>query len=138
MYQDLQKYRSNDVVTANQGRLIVMLYDGLIKQIDLGTEELGQTKPRLDVVNNALSKAQQIINELQISLDMEQGGQIAQSLLSLYRFFNQILVQANIRKNAAGLSAIRQQIVDLRTAWADIQLIQREAPRPSAGVNIAG
>ena len=138
MYQDLQKYRSNDVVTANQGRLIVMLYDGLIKQIDLGTEELGQTKPRLDVVNNALSKAQQIINELQISLDMEQGGQIAQSLLSLYRFFNRILVQANIRKNAAGLSAIRQQIVDLRTAWADIQLIQREAPRPSAGVNIAG
>ena len=99
MYQNFQQYRKNDVVTANQGRLIVMLYDGLIKQIDLGSAELRKEKPQLDVAHNALTKAQEILNELQISLNLEQGDQVAQSLLSLYRFFTETLMQANIRKN---------------------------------------
>ncbi|WGK68543.1 flagellar export chaperone FliS [Candidatus Haliotispira prima] len=139
MYQNLQRYRKNDVVTANQGRLIVMLYDGLIKQIDLGTAELRKEGPRLDLAHNALTKAQEILNELQISLDIEHGGQIAQSLLSLYRFFAKALIQANINKNSEGLPVIRQQIADLRDAWAQVQTTQCETPKqPAVGVNIAG
>ncbi len=138
MYQNSQRYRQNDIVTANQGRLIVMLYDGLIKQIDLGTAELRSESPRLDFAHNALIKAQEILNELQTSLDLEQGGQIAQCLLGLYRFFTQILVQANINKNPEKLPGIRQQIADLREAWVEVQATQHEAPGQTVGVNIAG
>ncbi|MEM9423444.1 MAG: flagellar export chaperone FliS [Spirochaetota bacterium] len=138
MYQNLQQYRKNDVVTANQGRLIVMLYDGLMKQIDLGTAELNKTHPQLDVAHNALTKAQEILNELQISLDLEQGGPIAQNLLSLYRFFSRTLMEANIHKNSDRLPMMRQQISDLRDAWAEVQGTPLTAPKQTAGVNIAG
>ena len=47
MQNNFHHYRNNDVVTANQGRLIVMLYDGLIKQLDLGTAELRKEIPDL-------------------------------------------------------------------------------------------
>ena len=137
MYQDLKRYHKNDVVTANQGRLIVMLYDGLLKQIDLSELELRKENPQLDVVHNALRKAQEIVNELQISLDIEQGGQIAQNLFNLYRFFNDTLVQANIRKDPNHLASIRQQIADLRNAWAEIPAAHSETPKKSTGVNIA-
>ncbi len=138
MYQNLQQYRKNDVVTASPGRLVVMLYDGLIKQIDLGATELSKQKPQLDTAHNALTKAQEILNELQISLDLENGGSIAQNLLSLYRFFTKILMQANIRKDSSELPKIRQQIVDLRDTWAEVQSTQREVPKQAIGVNIAG
>ena len=138
MYQNWQQYRKNDIVTANPGRLVVMLYDGLIKQIDLGSAELSKTKPQLDTAHNALTKAQEILNELQISLDLENGGSIAQNLLSLYRFFTKTLMRANIHKDSTELPNIRQQIVELRDTWAEVQSIQRETPKQSVGVNIAG
>ena len=141
MQNNFHHYRNNDVVTANQGRLIVMLYDGLIKQLDLGTAELRKEIPRFDVAHNALTKAQEILNELETSLDMEKGGEVAQNLLSLYRFFTHTLVQANIDKKAEDLPAIREQIAELREAWTQIQNEEQDEPKKTQdgyGVNVAG
>lgn len=141
MKNNSQRYRNNDVVTANQGRLIVMLYDGLIKQLDFGTAELRKESPKLDLAHNALTKAQEILNELETSLDMEKGGELAQNLLGLYRFFSRTLVQANIDKQADSLPAIRQQIVELREAWMQIQNTEQDTPQKTQdgyGVNVAG
>lgn len=141
MQNNLHRYRNNDVVTANQGRLIVMLYDGLIKQLDLGAAELRKQSPKLDLAHNALTKAQEILNELETSLDLEKGGEVAQNLLSLYRFFTRTLVQANIDKQPDSLSAIRKQIVDLREAWVQIQNTEQDAGQKTQdgyGVNVAG
>jgi len=115
-------YRETGVRTASKGRLIVMLYDGAIKHITAALERIngaGAVDTReLDKFNAACLKAQEIITELMVSLDMEKGGEIAGNLMSLYIFFNQELLQANIKRDRAKLAAVLRMMSTLRESWA--------------------
>jgi flagellar protein FliS len=75
-------YRETRVKTASQGRIIVMLYDEALRQIDEAVGLLDTGTKQLDRVNNSVVKAQDIITELMVSLDMEQGGDIARNLFA--------------------------------------------------------
>ena len=46
-----------------------------------------------------MQKTQAIITELEVSLDMEKGGEIAKNLMALYVYFNEELMNAGINKN---------------------------------------
>ncbi len=65
----LNAYKETTIRTASGGKLIVMLYDEALKQIDFAVEKLNQKSKQLDKVNIALLKAQDIITELMASLD---------------------------------------------------------------------
>jgi flagellar secretion chaperone FliS len=134
-------YRQTSVKTASQGRIIVMLYDEAVRQIDNALGLLRQNSRELDRVNNALVKAQDVITELMVSLDLEQGGEIAQNLLRLYLFFNDRLMEGNVKKEEGPLQEVRGMMVDLRDAWKQIEnLVPAEGRReyPTGGVNIDG
>ncbi len=135
----LNAYRQTRVKTAGQGRLIVMLYDEAIKQLDHAGQELKKSESKLDTVHNCIVKTQDIITELMASLDFEKGGDIAQNLYNLYMFFNQQLMEANIQKKPENLKEIRNLMSELREAWSSIEG-KAAAPEKSAamGVNIAG
>ena len=135
----LNAYRQTKVKTAGQGRLIVMLYDEAVKQMDFAVAELEKPEKKLDIVHNCIVKTQDIITELTASLDFDKGGDIAQNLYNLYMFFNQQLMEANIQKNPDNLKEIRRMVAELRDAWASIEG-KTSAPQNSAsiGVNIAG
>ena len=140
MTDPLSAYRQTRVKTAGQGRLIVMLYDESLRQIDIAEREMRTQGPRLDTVHNAIVKAQDILTELMVSLDFEKGGDIAANLFNLYMFFNQRLVDANMTKDPAGLVEVRDMLTELRGAWA---AIENQAPakgdlEESGGVNLAG
>ena len=74
------------------------------------------------------------------ALDFDQGGDIAKSLFSLYLFVNRQLLSANVKKEAALLTDVRQILEELGSAW--VQLATRsdvQAQEASAnGLNIAG
>ena len=112
------QYKKTEINTANQGRLIVMMYDGAIKFLNIALENLPSKK--YDIVNNNIIKAQDIIAELMISLNMEQGGQVAQNLFSLYVYFKKRLIEANIKKEAEPIHEVLKHLKDLRDAWAQI------------------
>lgn len=134
-------YRQTSVKTASQGRIIVMLYDEAVRQIDNALGLLRQNSRELDRVNNALVKAQDVITELMVSLDMEQGGEIAQNLLRLYLFFNDRLMEGNVKKEEGPLQEVRGMMMDLRDAWKQIESLAPAGGRrdyPTGGVNIAG
>lgn len=135
----LNAYKQTSVKTASQGRLIVMLYDEAIRQMDLAIVEMDKPRKKLDSIHNAISKAQDIITELMASLDFEKGGEISNNLFSLYMYFNRKLVEANISKDLAPLKEVRKFMADLREAWVSIENTQT-VPNPEAnpGVNIAG
>ena len=131
-------YKETSVRTASGGKIVVMLYDEAIKQLDSAIALLGTDTKELDRVSNAILKAQDIITELMVSLDFERGGEIAPKLFVLYRFFNDQLMEANIQKDAAPLRSVRQFLDSLRDAWTQIlgtTQVQGGAP---TGVNIAG
>jgi flagellar protein FliS len=123
-----------------------MLYDEAVKQLDRGLELLvlnsGDKKDpsRIEKINKAVLKAQEIITELMVSLNFEQGGDIAKNLFSLYTWFNQELLEANVKQDPRRITVVRNMVNELRSAWNQIAVQTPVEPvnRPALGVNIAG
>ena len=142
----LSTYRETKVTTAGQGQLIIMLYNETAKHIDealqtLGTGEEGKNSPgNIEKFGKAVVKAQGIITELMVSLDFEQGGDIAKNLFSLYSWFNRELMEANISQDAHRITNVRNFIDDLRNAWLTVVSTgaSESAKREVVGVSIAG
>ena len=120
-----------------------MLYAEGLKQINLAIEKMNVEKipaSDLEPIHKHIVKAQEVITELMASLDMEAGGEIAQNLLSLYTYFNQQLLTANLKKDYRPLIDIRGMMEELQAVWKQIVADQPvQAVQPiNAGVNIAG
>ena len=142
----LSTYRETRIKTASQGQLIIMLYDEAVRQLDqaldlLGLNDSGKKDPsRIEKIGKAVVKTQDIVSELMVSLDFEQGGDIAKNLFSLYTWFNRELMEANIGQDAQRLSSVRDHIDELRNAWHEIVATNaaETANREVVGLNIAG
>ena len=142
----LSAYRETRIRTASQGQLVIMLYDEAVKQLDRGLELLalnsqGKRDPsRIEQISKAVVKAQEIITELMVSLDFEQGGEIANNLFSLYTWFNRELLEANLAQNGDRIKAVRNMVDELRGAWHEVvaKTSAESVARPAPGVNIAG
>ncbi|GFR36144.1 flagellar export chaperone FliS [Thermobrachium celere] len=94
----LNIYQQNSVNTASKEKLLLMLYDGLVKFIRQAITSLEEKD--LQKAHTNLVKAQNIILEFMSTLNMEVGGEIAKSLMALYDYMYRRLVEANIKKDA--------------------------------------
>ena len=114
----INQYRKTEVTTADQGKLIIMMYDGAIKFIEIAKNKLKEN----DLAGKGIyiSKAQGIISELMASLNMEGGGEIALSLEKLYAFMNRQLRIANVNKDLKPLDIVSKILKELRDAWGRI------------------
>jgi flagellar protein FliS len=112
------QYKQTQITTANQGKLIVMLYDGAIKFLNIALDNM--SPKTYDVVNNNIIKAQDIITELLLSLNMDEGGEISQNLFNLYMYFKRQLLEANIKKDAEIINQVLRLLKELRDAWDQI------------------
>ncbi|HOS93856.1 MAG TPA: flagellar export chaperone FliS [Armatimonadota bacterium] len=110
-----QNYRRTAVETASRGRLILLLYDGLLRFLEQARTELAERKPK--EAHFALIKAQNVLSELMASLDLDQGGEIARNLLAIYEFMFMQLVDANFRKSAEPVDEVVDLVRTLREAW---------------------
>jgi flagellar protein FliS len=133
-------YREIQIKTANQIRLIVMLYDGAIKRINLALDLFAEGHKRYDAINGNVIAAQDILSELMASLDFDKGGVLAKNLFSLYSFMNRRLLDGNLKKDPAPLREVRKLLGELREAWDEISTRKglEETTNPATGVNIAG
>ena len=142
----LSTYKETRIKTASQGQLIIMLYDEAIKQLNRALElqklnNSGKKDPgRIEQISKAIMKTEEIITELLVSLDFEQGGDISKTLFSLYSWFNRELLEANISQDAERLTIVRNMINDLRDTWYEIVSKNTAEPvnREIVGINIAG
>ena len=133
-------YKEIQIKTANQIRLIVMLYDGAIRHINLALDSFNGGHKRYDVVNTHIIASQDILSELMASLDFEKGGVLAKNLFSLYSFMSRRLLEGNLKKDPAPLAEVKKLLGDLREAWDEISTRKglEEQSSPVTGVNIAG
>ena len=136
----LKNYRETQIKTANQGRLVVMLYDGAIRFINQALDGLLEERRKVDRISNDILKAQDIVAELMVSLDFDRGGQIAHNLFSLYMYMNRRLLDANISKETIPLNEVRSLLTELRSAWAEVAERRgvEQAVGGAGGVNLAG
>jgi flagellar protein FliS len=112
-----QKYKEQDVTMANPMALIVMLYNGCIKQLKLA--QIAMDNRSYEDVNTHLGKGQNIISELVSSLDLEYP--ISKDLLALYDFMLNEIVQANISKDRDKLEPVIRMLSSLRDTWSQVE-----------------
>lgn len=130
----LHQYKETQINTANQGKLIVMLYDGAIRFLNTAIENMDVKT--YDVVNTNIIKAQDIITELLLSLNMKEGGEISANLFNLYLFFKKKLLEANINKDIEMIKDVLNHLTILRNAWDKIS--GRETPADRTGIRAKG
>ena len=119
-----KRYRQTQIETAGPLELIIMMYDGAIRFCNQGKAAIEEVK--FNEANKMLQRAQDIVDELNISLNME-AGEIANNLRSLYDFINSKLVEANIKKDPLIITQVVELLTELRGSWADLQKGQKKA-----------
>lgn len=110
---------NTSVESASPHKLVLMLYDGLLKQLRIAKLHI----ERKEIAHKAaaLSKALAIVDQgLRPGIDLEKGGSIAAQLLALYDYSAERLLQANLRNDAAAVEEVIQLIEPIRSAWAAI------------------
>jgi flagellar protein FliS len=116
-------YQTQSVLTASPGQLVLMLYDGALKFINLAKEacKMPDEDPRrFELINVNIQKAQNIIVELQSNLNRDAGGELAVTLDRLYDYYERRLFEANIKKTVAPLDEVERFIKELRDAWSEM------------------
>lgn len=111
----LKQYKQTQMDTTPKEQILVMLYDGAVRFLNLAKE--GFAENNVEKIHNNLIKVQNIITEFETSLDMDAGGEFAQNLFALYEFMSRQLVQANIRKDPAALDIVIKHMTELRDTW---------------------
>jgi flagellar protein FliS len=91
----------------------------------------------LEEAHAGLVRAQAIVGELLVSLDMEAGGEVASSLAALYTYSTRRLVEANVKKNAEPAQDILRLFRELLPAWQAIANQERTATAPRDAVRVA-
>ncbi|SRR6266498_379634 len=117
-----QAYRQVATQTASPGQLVLLLYNGILRFLEQA--RLGFTKddPKEfnETINNNVQRAQAIINEMNQSLNMAEGGEFASRLRGLYNYFDRLLHECNVTKTEEGIKQVLKHTTVLRDAWAEM------------------
>lgn len=127
MKNPYQTYTNNAVTTASPGELTLMLYNGCLKFINQARKAIASKD--IEAKNTNIQKAQAIIQELMVTLNMEVA--VSESLLSLYDYLNRRLTEANIKNDAAILEEVEGFVTEFRDTWKEV--IQKNRQLQHAG-----
>lgn len=112
-------YREAAVRGASPVRLVICLYEQAIE--DLRRSVLALERGDIEARTRAINHALMVIGQLQGSLDMERGGEVARNL---ERFYNQVrmgLVEAQQKQSARILEQQISQLVTVHEAWLEVE-----------------
>lgn len=112
-------YRESAVLSAQPEQLIVMLYDGARRF--LGQAAIAMGDGQVELAHRKLRRTEDILLHLREVLDMEQGGEIATRLQSIYLFCQSYLLKARLDRDPAKIDRVSALLGELRDAWATIE-----------------
>lgn len=135
---ELNQYQKDAVTTATPMQLVLIVYDECIRSLDMAEECFKIEGPeRFELIGGHLRHAQDAISELSISLDMDNGGEIAGNLKRLYDFMINHLSQANVKQKLEPVIEVRDIMNDLRDAWVQVAeqapMVQPQTAAPVGG-----
>ncbi len=127
-----ESYRKVATQTASPGQLVLMLFDGAIGFLEKALAGFNYTDPLLmnQTINNNILRAQAIINEMNLSLNMEAGDDIALTFRRLYNYFYCRLREANFAKRKEPIEETIMRLQALRDSWAE--MLRCCPPHPNA------
>ncbi|MEL4024114.1 flagellar export chaperone FliS [Lysinibacillus endophyticus] len=115
-------YKQNSVTTASPGELTLMLYNGCLKFLTKAKTAIDEKN--IPEKNTNIQKAQAIISELMITLNMDVA--ISKQLYSLYDYMNRRLIEANIKSDTAIIDEVMELTTEFRDTWKQVIQITRQ------------
>ncbi len=117
-----KSYKAQSVRTASPGKLVLMLFDGYLRFTATARKSFDEKDlvKKNEGINNNLIRAQNIVSELQSSLDMSVPGELPGTLYRLYDYVMNNLQQANIKKDPSKIDEADKVISELRESWAEM------------------
>ncbi|WP_339060484.1 flagellar export chaperone FliS [Tepidibacillus marianensis] len=125
-----QTYQQNSVTTASPGELTLMLYNGCLKFIKQAKIAIQEKKN--EEKNTNIIKAQNIIQELMVTLNMDY--EISQQLMPLYDYLLRRLIEANLKSDVAILDEVEGFVVEFRDTWKQVIQTNRRLQYGQGGV----
>jgi len=107
-------YRRVESESRSPLELVVMLYDGALRF--LGEASAAAASGDLRTRARAISRTLAIIAELQSTLDLEKGGDVASQLDDLYTYITSRLLDVAIKKDVSAIDEARQLLTPIRDA----------------------
>lgn len=111
----IDQYKKNQVETATQEQILILLYDGAINYLNRAKIAI-QNSDDTSMHSNLLG-CEKILIEFMNTLDMEQGGQFAETLYALYRYYYKILITVGISRSIPKLDEVLDHLIRLRDTW---------------------
>jgi len=111
--------RVSDISTASPHRLVVLLFEGAETAINVAKvhAEQGNVAER----GTNISKAIDIIsNGLKVSLNLEEGGELAARLAALYDYMVSRLLWANMKNDISAMKEVLFLLGEIHGAWKQI------------------
>jgi flagellar protein FliS len=119
MYKNaLKSYQQTNVITANPARLVLMCFDGAVSSLKLARDSY--VAKEYETKGKSLQKTLDIIHELNASLDMKKGGDIAVNLRAIYTYLTQALTEADLKKDIETFDKGIRILQELESAWKEI------------------
>lgn len=121
----MNQYQQNQIMTASQEQILLMLYDGAIRfcRQALAASDKGDVTEKL----GRISKVFAIVTEFSNSLNHEIGAAFAEDLDGLYHFMLRELNFARTDTTGKHLKDVEKLLLELRQTWAEaIELNQKE------------
>lgn len=132
-------YKHSAVETASPGKLLLMLYNAAIRNLDDAIRTIAEKD--METAHQRLVKTQDIIVEFMCTLNMDY--EISGKLLALYDYMHQRLIEANVSKDVEIINEVRGFLVELRDTWQEAVnktsgVASRVAAGGSGGINVRG
>jgi flagellar secretion chaperone FliS len=108
-------YRRTEAESRSPMELVVMLYDGAIRFVGAARDAIARNDVRART--EATRRALDIVSELQNTLNVEQGGDIARELDRLYLYISTKLLDVT-RGDAAAAEEIYKLLSTLRDGFS--------------------
>jgi len=116
-------YQQIQVTTASPEKILLMLYDGAIRNSRQALESI----EKKDIAGKGvyIGKALAIVSELIVTLNHDIGGEISQRLEQLYRYIVREYTRANVEGRGQSLEDAIKVLLILRDAWSQAIEIQK-------------
>src|ERR1700735_58307 len=113
------------VADASPTRLVQIMFEHILSNLAAAQGCMDRIKDNLplnEVVakGKAVGKAVRLINQLNGTLDMERGGEIAQNLRNLYLYMLNRLTVANITNDARIVAEVNSLVRTIKNGWDQI------------------
>jgi len=138
-------YRESAARGASPVQLVILLYERAIE--DLRQAVIALEKDDIEGRTRGINHALVVIGQLQSSLDMERGGDVARNLERFYTLMRASLIEAQLKQSARILERQITQLVLLREAWLEVErataapnpipaesTVQPETPKPETSL----